>query len=92
MGALVCGYANFERIMRDAPSLGIALVPVEAEFGEQYAEAFATVIRERADALFVDSTNAAAVQIHRLVSFASQQRLPVIYPSALDRPWQATLG
>ena len=51
-----------------------------------------SVIRERADALFVDSTNAAAVQIHRLVSFASQQRLPAIYPSALDRPWQATLG
>jgi putative ABC transport system substrate-binding protein len=73
-------YVNFERIKRDAPSLGVAVVAVEAEFGEQYTDAFATVIRERADALFIDSTNAAAVHIRRLVSFASQQRLPAVYP------------
>jgi putative tryptophan/tyrosine transport system substrate-binding protein len=49
---------------------GVTLVPIQVDFGGQLEEALATVLRERADALMVA----------RLVAFASESRLPTIYP------------
>jgi putative ABC transport system substrate-binding protein len=60
-------------------ALGITLVHVEVTLG-QYDNAFATLVRERPDALFV--ANSASNFAHRrgIAEFALQNTLPAIHP------------
>jgi len=58
---------------------GVTVVPVEIEVAEQFDEAFATILRERADALMVASTGVTYQHSARIVTFASESRLPAIY-------------
>src|SRR5262245_7029404 len=58
---------------------GVAVVPVEIEVAEQFDEAFATILRERADALMVASSGVTYFHSTRIVTFASESRLPAIY-------------
>jgi putative ABC transport system substrate-binding protein len=46
---------------------------------DQYAQAFAAMLRERADALYVDDTGHNYVHAARIAAFAVQHRLPAIY-------------
>lgn len=68
-----------ESFRRAAEVLGIALVLAEVERIDQYAGAFATVTRERADGLFVCDTALSYVHAPRITAFAAQHRLPSVY-------------
>jgi putative tryptophan/tyrosine transport system substrate-binding protein len=59
---------------------GVTLVPIQVDFGEQLEGALATVLRERADALMVAGSAVTYENGQRLVAFASESRLPTIYP------------
>ena len=69
----------FEQFRGVAPPPGIAVVPVPVETAEQYAEAFATILRERADALMV-SGGVHNRNARRIAAFATESRLPSVYP------------
>jgi putative ABC transport system substrate-binding protein len=60
--------------------VGVTLVPIQVDFGEQLEGALATVLRERADALMVAGSAVTYENGQRLVAFASESRLPTIYP------------
>jgi putative ABC transport system substrate-binding protein len=68
-----------DRTVGDADALGLKLVLAKVERVDQYAQAFATVLRERADALYVDDWGWNYVHAPRIAAFAAQHRLPAIY-------------
>ena len=57
------------------------VVPVVAfvDRPEQYEEAFATLAREKPDALYVGSGPVTFVHVARIVAFVAEQRIPAIY-------------
>ena len=61
-----------------AKTLGIALV--HAEGVGQFQDAFAGLMRERPDALFVANSASNYAHRHRLAEFALSGRLPAIHP------------
>jgi putative ABC transport system substrate-binding protein len=61
------------------PPAGVAVIPVLLDAPEQYEEAFATVLRERADALLVGGSPVSYTQLPRTVKFAADNSLPAIY-------------
>jgi putative ABC transport system substrate-binding protein len=65
--------------VRDAETHGLTLVLAKVEDVDQYAQAFAAVLRERADALYVDDTGHNYVHAARIAAFAAQHGLPAIY-------------
>ena len=58
------------------PPAGMTLIPVLVDVAEQYEEAFATILRERADALMVSSGPLNYTHVGRIVAFASSNNLP----------------
>ena len=69
----------FESYRRAAELLGVTLVLAEVEHVGQFADAFAIVVRERADGLFVCDTALSYVHGPRIAAFAAQRRLPSVY-------------
>ena len=69
----------FESVRPAAGLLGITLVLAEVERVDQFAEAFAIVVRERSDGLFVCDTASSYVHGPRIAAFAAQRRLPSVY-------------
>jgi putative ABC transport system substrate-binding protein len=65
--------------VRDAETHGLTLVLAKVEDVDQYAQAFAAVLRERADALWVSDHGPNYVHSARIAAFAAQHRLPAIY-------------
>jgi putative ABC transport system substrate-binding protein len=63
-----------------APPAGVAVIPALLDAPEQYEEAFATVLRERADALLVGGSPVSCTQLRRTRKFAADNSLPAIYP------------
>jgi putative ABC transport system substrate-binding protein len=59
---------------------GVAVTPALLDAPEQYEEAFATVLRERADALLVGGSPVSYTQLRRTMKFAADNSLPAIYP------------
>jgi putative tryptophan/tyrosine transport system substrate-binding protein len=59
---------------------GVTLVPIQVDLREQLEEAFATSLRERADALMVAGSAVSYESGQRIVAFASENRLPTMYP------------
>jgi putative ABC transport system substrate-binding protein len=59
---------------------GVTLVPVQVDVEEQLQEAFATVVRERADALTVAGSAVTYGSVPRIAGFASERKLPAMYP------------
>lgn len=59
---------------------GVAVIPALLDAPEQYEEAFATVLRERADALLVGGSPVSYTQLRRTMKFAADNTLPAIYP------------
>jgi putative ABC transport system substrate-binding protein len=68
-----------DRAVSDAQTRGLTLVLAKVDNVDQYAQAFAAVLRERADALYVDDTGHNYVHAGRIAAFAAQHRLPTIY-------------
>ena len=68
-----------EQAVRDGDAHGLTLVLAKVERVDQYAEAFAAVLRERADAVYVENTGLNYVHAPRIAAFAAQHRLPAIY-------------
>jgi ABC-type uncharacterized transport system substrate-binding protein len=68
-----------ERAVRDAGVHGFTLVLAKVEHVDQYAEAFAAVLRERAQAVYVEETGHNYVHAPRIAAFAAQHRLPAMY-------------
>jgi putative ABC transport system substrate-binding protein len=62
-----------------AKTLGVALVHAEVTVG-QYQDAFAGLMREPPDALFVANSASNYAHRHRLAEFALSGRLPAIHP------------
>jgi putative ABC transport system substrate-binding protein len=60
---------------------GITVIPVEVEFASQLGEAFATIRRDRADALMVAGSAVTYEHGPDIVAFAAENRLPAIYPN-----------
>ena len=59
---------------------GVTLVPIAVDVEEQLQAAFTTVVRERADALMVAGSAVAYANAARIVAFASESKLPAMYP------------
>jgi putative ABC transport system substrate-binding protein len=72
------GQAQVKEAEQAAGLLGIKLVVVEAK-GRDYERAFATMKRERADALFVAASPVPYVDGGRIIELAARYRLPAIY-------------
>jgi len=62
-----------------AHALGLTLVWQSADAPEQYEAAFAAIAKDRADALFVDSTAVNYYRVRRISEFAATLRLPTLY-------------
>ena len=63
-----------------ADAVGVVSVLAEIDRPDQFADAFAAVLRERVDALNVFSNPAIYAGLPQIVSFAAENRLPTIYP------------
>ena len=58
---------------------GVTVMLVRVDRPEQYDEAFATILRERADALMLSTSPIHYVNAQRIVSFANESRVPTMY-------------
>jgi putative tryptophan/tyrosine transport system substrate-binding protein len=66
-----------------APRLGLVVVPIPVSKPADLDEAFATIARERVQALFVHATPVTFPQRGRIAAFANERRLPTISPSTV---------
>src|SRR5262249_49696448 len=62
-----------------AQALKLELVFIGIDTGEEYERGFASILRERVDALYVVATPVNYVQRRTLFEFAAKHRLPAIY-------------
>jgi len=67
----------WESYRRNTPAADIPPVFAPVDRAEQFEEAFATILRERADALVTEGSPIIFVQRGRIVAFAAQHRLPL---------------
>jgi len=69
----------FKELEVAARPLGVTLHPVEVRAANQLEAAFATMTRERADALIVFENLVNITQRRLIIDFAARSRLPVMY-------------
>jgi putative ABC transport system substrate-binding protein len=62
-----------------ASSLGVKLLIVEVRSGADFDHAFATIVAERADALFIVASVILSTDRARIIQLAAKHRLPAIY-------------
>ena len=77
--AVLAPRAQLEQLRGVQLPAGLTVLPVETELADQWETAFATILREKADALMLDGAGIAFFHSQRLVSFAAESRLPAIY-------------
>ena len=70
---------RFRRIQSAAPTLGVTVRPLGVQEPDDFEQAFAAMIQERPDALFVVADLLTRLQHKRVVEFAAQNRLPAMY-------------
>jgi putative tryptophan/tyrosine transport system substrate-binding protein len=70
--------AQVQAAQKVAPVLGVKLIVVEAQ-GTDYERAFATMVAERADALFVVSSTILNRDRKQIIERAAKYRLPAMY-------------
>ena len=75
--ACIASSEVWESYRRNATAADIPLVFAPVDRSEQFDEAFATVVRERADALVTEGSPIIYVQRLRIVAFAAEHRLPL---------------
>jgi putative ABC transport system substrate-binding protein len=71
-----------------ARSLGMTRQRVEVRGPEDFEVAFATILKGRADSLWVGTTGVVGSRIAEILDFAVRHRLPAIYPNR----WVVDLG
>lgn len=64
-----------------AQSLGIRIIEVDVVSADDFERAFASIIREKADAILVGPEQLVFSQRHRIAAFAEKQKLPGAYAS-----------
>ena len=72
--------ADWRALRAAAGTLGVTLLPVQAHGLTEFETAFATVTRERAEALMTFSDAVTFVNGRRLAELATKSRLPVMCP------------
>jgi putative ABC transport system substrate-binding protein len=75
--ACIASSEVWESYRRSTTVTDIAPVFAPVDRSEQFEEAFATILRERADALVTEGSPIIYVQRGRIVAFAAQHRLPL---------------
>jgi putative ABC transport system substrate-binding protein len=70
---------SVEQVRAIARPAGVAVIPVQVDVAEQLDAAFATILRERVDALMLAANPVNSVHAGRLVAFAAENKLPAIY-------------
>jgi ABC-type uncharacterized transport system substrate-binding protein len=70
---------QLDEMARVARMLDITLIPVKAGRPDDFSEAFAAVIRERADGFITADSGLNLSQRRRLVDFAAQSQRPALY-------------
>jgi putative tryptophan/tyrosine transport system substrate-binding protein len=75
--ACIASSEVWESYRRSTAATDIAPVFAPVDRSEQFEEAFATILRERADALVTEGSPIIYVQRARIVAFAAQHRLPL---------------
>jgi putative ABC transport system substrate-binding protein len=68
-----------DQTQQTAQHLGVQIYPVRVHAAEDFASAFATLARERPDALIVHGYIVLVQHRTRIVDFVAQHRLPTIY-------------
>ena len=58
---------------------GVTLQPVEVSSATEFADAFSTITRNRADALLVDDSGLNFIARHSIIEFAAKDRLAAVY-------------
>ena len=71
--------ANIERLRDGFAKLGLSVFLVPAETEDDYEQAFATAVRERADGVLVVNVSLNFVHRSRIVALAARHRLPAEY-------------
>ena len=69
-----------EQDRRIARLIGVTVVPIPLDVERQFDEAFASIVRERADALTVGGSAVTYGNAQRIVAFAAEKRLPTMHP------------
>jgi putative ABC transport system substrate-binding protein len=62
-----------------AHALGLTIFSIGVDAPEEFEAAFAAIVKDRADALFVDGTAVNFAHVHSITEFAARLRLPAIY-------------
>jgi putative tryptophan/tyrosine transport system substrate-binding protein len=70
---------HYEQVHVGARALGMTVYAVEVRRPEEFDSAFASMMRERPDALFVTADSIHALHIKQIIGFAAHSRLPVMY-------------
>jgi putative ABC transport system substrate-binding protein len=77
---------NLREVREVAPALGLQIQFVNASTIGEINAAFATLVRERADALFVTGDGFFVSRRVQLVTLAARDRIPAIFPGGRDYP------
>src|SRR5262249_13417317 len=77
-GLTAVGQAQVEG---EARRLGLTLTPIAAQRPDDVEPALARVARERPGALWVLPVGPLAARVRRIITFATKERLPTIFPS-----------
>ena len=77
-GLTAVGQAQVEG---EARRLGLTLTPIAAQRPDEVEPALARVAKERPGALWVVPVGPLAARVRRIIAFATQERLPTIFPS-----------
>lgn len=70
---------QLDEIAKVAPKLGVTLILRDIKTADDYPPAFATGLKEGADALFVTSESISSVNRAAIVGLANKHRLPAVY-------------
>jgi putative tryptophan/tyrosine transport system substrate-binding protein len=71
--------AQFENVQAAAQVLGVALLSVEVRSPDEFEGAFATIMRERADAFMLTAEPMHQLHAGWIIGFAAKSRLPAMY-------------
>jgi putative ABC transport system substrate-binding protein len=76
----IASLAAFKLQQEIAPRLGLIVLPVPVSKPADFDEAFATIARERPQALFLHSPTVVFAHRAKIAAFAIEQRLPTVSP------------
>jgi len=69
------------KVEDEARRLGLTLTPIPAQRPDDVEPALARVAKERPGALWVVPLGSLVARVHRIIGFATRERLPTIFPA-----------